>query len=404
MQTWPPGAEVYWGVRDLGSPRPVDFLTGKPHLLTESSRGPLFPGVKRYQVTISKRGFAPRTVVITREQLSGPGPVVIDLGELQPQTWTAWCEAHPYAVSASALTGLVVGGVLYEQRRRRKFRALLQSRLTGEDEWIGRRLAGYWILEKLGQGGMARVYRVNRSPDLHPRHDLAMKILTGEIDEATRARYYREVRLGARLRHPNVVLLYEPVEVDGTVGIVMELVRGVSLRAGIPNLELGALLRQLADALDYLHSQGIVHRDIKPDNVLLGEDGTLKLMDFGIALPPDAARVTGSGAIVGTLAYMAPEQIQKQPVTGAADQYALGLMCYEFLTGQPAFPETDPHALLLLHLYSDPVPPSYLVESLTPGVDAVIARMTAKNPQDRFPSVGQAVDSLLSELAAINHA
>ena len=429
VKSKPSGAKVLWGLKSAHRRREIDFLSGQPHVLQKTARGPIFEGVQRYPVVVSQEGFRDATTTVMVEKMpsgSAEDPWVIDVGSLEPLTWRAWLEIHREVQVGGAMALLLAsGGAVLEwtRARRRRFQALLHSRLRpcAGDQLIGRSVGRYHILQRLGQGGMAAVYRVNADSRLDPCQDVALKLLKGEIDAQSRKRYYQEVRLGASLRHPNVVLFFEPIEVDGCVGLVMELLEGESLRAKmrsghLDGAALADILRQVAAGLDYLHTQSIIHRDIKPENIMVTSQGQVKLMDFGIALRREQAspasssasvagqaRATSQSALTGTLAYMAPEQIEKGELTAATDQYALGVTIYEILTGQAPFHDDDARALLLLHLYSDPVPPSYVNEQLPPEIDEVVSRMLHKQHSQRYPSVGAAVEDLLSKLATIHH-
>ncbi|HEX6777481.1 MAG TPA: serine/threonine-protein kinase [Ktedonobacterales bacterium] len=253
----------------------------------------------------------------------------------------------------------------------------------------------------LGRGGMGAVYRAQ---DLTLGRAVAVKALTpgigtvGGIPEDLRLRFFREARLAAQLDHPNIVPVLH-FESDGPFTyLVMPLFTGGTLanrlnrRQPTDPLTVLGWLRQIAAALDYAHQrpQPIVHRDVKPSNLLFHEDGRLCLADFGIArvaTESGSSDITRTGVILGSLSYMAPEQISGRPLP-ASDQYSVGVMLYEALTGVLPFATEDTYALMMQHLNVTPVPPGELIPGLPRSVDAVVMRALAKDPAARFASVG----------------
>ncbi|MFD0360624.1 protein kinase [Nocardia sp. GCM10030253] len=256
----------------------------------------------------------------------------------------------------------------------------------------GELFAGYRIERVLGRGGMGTVYLA-----AHPRlpRQIALKLLSRELyaDEEVRARFEREADVAARLDHPNVVSVFDRGAEDHQLWISMQYVDGSDAAAfrGTPLDPRRALhiLGQTADALDHAHESGVLHRDVKPANILLtaartGGDRVL-LTDFGIArLRDDAHQLTRTGEFLATLAYAAPEQLSGHSVDHRADQYALGCTLFALLTGEAPFAATNPGAVVAAHLTS-PVPQASRVAPHLPGaIDAVIARAMAKDPRARF--------------------
>ena len=189
----------------------------------------------------------------------------------------------------------------------------------------------YRIERELGRGGMAVVHAAADSGlDRH----VALKVLSSHLagDEAFRARFLREARIAGSLHHPNLVRVYDIVEIDGLPCIVMELVDGGTLADGRLSLDEAA---QIADGVAYAHAQGIVHRDLKPGNLLRGKDGVVKITDFGIARAAEETRVTQIGTVLGTLRYLSPEQAEGHEVGPAADVYSLGVVFDELLAERP---------------------------------------------------------------------
>ncbi|WP_101848841.1 serine/threonine-protein kinase [Zhihengliuella sp. ISTPL4] len=261
----------------------------------------------------------------------------------------------------------------------------------------------YHLRECVGQGGMARVYRAE---DSLLGRTVAIKMLRAETEEgAASDRARGEMTLLASLNHPALVTLYDAQLQPGRAEyLVMEFVEGPTLAARIaegplPPIEVAALAADLAEALHVVHSAGIVHRDIKPSNVLLtgsalaGSRSGAKLADFGISVLVDAARLTSPGTVIGTAAYLAPEQLNGAPPAPPADIYALGLVLREALTGERAFPEAEGIGATLVRLIEEPDIPA----SVGPEWGALLRRMTATDPADRPSAAG--VFAAVAELA-----
>jgi serine/threonine-protein kinase len=227
---------------------------------------------------------------------------------------------------------------------------------------IGQLLAGrYRVDELVARGGMSEVYR---GWDVRLDRRVAIKVLAGRLaaDRDAVRRMEREARAVAQLGHPNVVAVYDHgEEADGTPFLVMEWIEGRSLKevvagGALPEAEARRITLQLLAALEHAHDHGIVHRDIKPQNVLMAPDGTAKLTDFGIARSVDATSgLTMAGQIVGTAAYLSPEQAKGQPVTAASDVYSVGAVLFELVTGRPPYAADTAMATALMHV-DDPVP------------------------------------------------
>jgi len=262
----------------------------------------------------------------------------------------------------------------------------------------------YEILELLGHGGMGTVYRAR---DLELQEDLAIKTLRPEFvsDPVSLERFKTEIRLARRISHPNVVRTHDFGEADDVKFLTMELVEGLTLRDLIDSRErLGvsavlAVAAQLADSLAIAHAQGVVHRDIKPQNLLLDADGVLKVMDFGIAcLAQRSSNLTQAGGIVGTPAYMSPEQLIGEHVDERSDLYSVGVVMYECLSGRPPLDGGSAITLIAKVLREDPPPLGDLATGTPEPVCALIHRLLAKNPSDRVPSAA----ALGAELARLS--
>ena len=272
------------------------------------------------------------------------------------------------------------------------------------DSRIGARLAGYKIESVLGRGGMGVVYR---AVHVHLGRTVALKLLAPELaqTEGFRERFIRESRIAAALDHPNVVPVYDAGETDGLLYIAMRYVEGTDLAdllaAGPLDSERALdVLGQVGAALDAAHASGLVHRDVKPANVMV-EGERVYLTDFGLTKPIDAATAfTQSGQFLGTINYVAPEQIRGLELDGRADVYALGCVLHECLVGAPPFRRDSDVAVLYAHLEEPPPRPSDQSPGLPAAIDAVIERALAKAPADRFASCAALVDAARTALAA----
>jgi serine/threonine-protein kinase len=260
-------------------------------------------------------------------------------------------------------------------------------------------LGPYEILGEIGRGGMAIVYKA-----LDPRlgRPVALKVLMPQLttDPAFVERFQREAKMAGRLQHPNIVTIYDVGEIRGTYYIAMQFLDGQTLQqiiangVALPLDETKAIVAQVADALDYAHSQGVVHRDIKPTNIMVGRDGRVTLTDFGIARAAEDSRLTGTGQMIGTPHYMAPEQVQVGAADRRTDVYALGIVLFEMLTGRVPFQATTPLAVLHKQAYEPPPSPRSFNPALPVSVEGVLQVALAKDPQQRFRSAGQMVRAL----------
>ncbi len=254
----------------------------------------------------------------------------------------------------------------------------------------------YRLLRELARGGMAVVWE---ALDTLLDRPVAVKVLHPQFanDPEFLERFRREARAAASLAHPNIVAIFDVGEdrTSGTPFIVMELAEGESLkerirRSGLlPEGEVRETGAALAGALEYAHRRGVVHRDVKPQNVLVGADGRVRLADFGIAQALAASGLTRTGAVMGSVHYLAPELARGQPATPAADVYGLGVVLYEMATGLVPFTGETELAVALAHAQQRPVPPRTLNPRLAPSLEAAILRALAKRPEDRFGSAAE---------------
>jgi plastocyanin/predicted Ser/Thr protein kinase len=253
---------------------------------------------------------------------------------------------------------------------------------------------------------------------IHGERRAAIKLIAAEFsrDQAFRERFARESRMARVVEHPNIVGVREAGEIDGLLYIVMQYIEGSDLRALIESRgrlnpdRAVQIIGEVANALDAAHAQGLLHRDVKPANILIADaDGQAYLADFGLATQAGSVtRMTRTGQWLGTLDYLAPERIEGKPEDARTDVYSLGCVLYEALTGEPPFPKGSDVAKLFAHVSDPPPVPSVLVDELPRGLDTVILRALAKNPADRYTTAGQLAASAVeaaqgaepSELAA----
>ncbi len=264
---------------------------------------------------------------------------------------------------------------------------------------VGSTLGKYQVQEELGRGGMAVVYK-GYNPDL--QRTVALKVLPVELaaDQEFIARFIHEARTAAQLKHPNIATVYDVEQAGDIHYIVMEFLPGHTLqqevrhRGALPLKQIKEIIAALASALDYAHQRGFIHRDVKPSNIMIGPDGQVTLMDFGIVKAAADLRLTQEGMRIGTPEYMSPEQAQGKEVDHRSDIYSLGVVLYEMLVGRVPFQATSSHQVLNCHIRQEPPSPSQFVTNLPPAVEKVVLRALAKHPGHRFQTAGQLAAAL----------
>ncbi|MCU0474771.1 MAG: protein kinase [Anaerolineae bacterium] len=263
---------------------------------------------------------------------------------------------------------------------------------------IGRKLRNrYTIHQLIGEGSTAAVYRAT---DERLGRTVAVKMLLPNVRDTTRKRFIQEANAAAQLNHPNIMALYDVEEEGERPFLVVEYVEGDALSKFVPCdpptlVRLGA---QIARALHYAHEKGIVHRDIKPANIKVTPDGQIKIMDMGLAITKDTQRVTAHGMVIGTPAYLSPEQAQGQALDARTDIYSLGICLYEMATGKLPFNSDDIASLLLQQVKSAPPPINQSVSKFPPALEAVILKSLEKQPPRRYQTAAQLAEALESAL------
>lgn len=277
---------------------------------------------------------------------------------------------------------------------------------------LGRRIAGYRLERELGRGGMAVVYRAQ---DLALGRLVAVKLLAPELarNDVFRRRFASESRAAAAIDHPHIIPVFEAGESDGILYIAMRYVEGPDLRVlldrqgPLPARQAVRIAAQVASALDAAHAHDLVHRDVKPGNILVaaGTDSDhpehVYLTDFGLTKKSlSLTGLTTVGQFVGTVDYVAPEQVSGKPVDGRCDLYSLGCVVHEALSGAPPFRRDDDLALLWAHLHDPPAPLTETRPDLPAAVDAVLARALAKSPEQRYDTCLQFVGALRAAIGS----
>ncbi len=265
---------------------------------------------------------------------------------------------------------------------------------------VGKVLAErYEIIEKIAEGGMARVYR---GRDIVLKRTVAVKILKDQMtgDAAFIRRFEREAQSAAALSHPHIVNIYDVGEQDGIHFMVMEYVEGDNLKdyirrkGRLPVHEAVKITRQIAEALDQAHAAGVVHRDIKPQNILFSRTGKVKVTDFGIAIAGDGATVTVGDEIIGSVQYISPEQARGELAGKQSDLYSLGIVLYEMVTGKVPFSGENPVAVAMKHIQEKIVPPRQLVPGLPKALEQIILKTVQKDIAERYGTAGELLEDL----------
>jgi len=263
---------------------------------------------------------------------------------------------------------------------------------------IGKTISHYKILEKIGEGGMGVVYKAE---DTKLKRSVALKFLPPEWtrDQEAKQRFIQEAHAAAALDHPNICTVYEINEAEGRIFIAMAYVEGQSLKDRLPSGPLGTdealeIVTQVAEGLKKAHAKGIIHRDIKPANIMLTDDGLAKIMDFGLAKLEWGVDLTKTATIMGTAAYMSPEQAKGQQVDHRTDIWSLGAMLYEMLSGQRPFKSDHDQAVFYSILHDDPVPITKIRKDIPQKLEKITSKSLEKNPHKRYADMSAMSDEL----------
>lgn len=273
-------------------------------------------------------------------------------------------------------------------------------------ELIGKTIGNYQIVEELGRGGMGTVYRAQQ-PSLN--RSVALKVLSLALaqDSNLYRRFKQEALATAQLDHPNIIHVYDAGESEGVHYIAMEYIAGGTLFSRLQNraspltiAESVSIVAQIAIALDYAHQHGILHRDVKPSNILLDSEGRAILTDLGIAHAFEGTRLTHTGMTLGTPEYMSPEQAQGKPLDGRSDLYSLGVVLFEMLTHRLPFQDSVPYVVLYKHIHDAPPDPRQLNPQIPGKLAEAVLKALAKDPNKRFNNGQQMANALLASVPA----
>ncbi len=264
---------------------------------------------------------------------------------------------------------------------------------------VGESVGPYEIVEYIGQGGMATIYKAHQTT---LDRFVALKVIHPVLknDEAFLNRLNREASIIAKLNHPNIVTVYDFSEFEGMPFLVLRYIEGRTLKEVLQQQRLGMrsilrIIRPVADALAYAHSRGVLHRDVKPSNILIDRDGHVYLTDFGLARLAHSSETTSShDMMIGSPHYISPEQAKSEPVDARTDIYSLGIILYEMFTGQVPFSAETPYATILAHINEEPRAPRMLNPKIPAAVEQVVLKSIAKDPKDRYSSVREMMRAL----------
>jgi len=270
---------------------------------------------------------------------------------------------------------------------------------------VGSTIGKYHVLDRIGRGGMGTVYR---AVDEILHREVAIKVLNSELNDPEIAKRFRaEAVTVARLSHPGIATIYELFQHDGQWMMVMEFVRGETLEHLVERMgplspqRAAELCMQALTALAHAHSMGVIHRDLKPANLMMTESGAVKIMDFGIARVSGSEHLTSAGFMMGTPAYMAPEQVLGHEIDARADLYALGVVFYRLTTAKLPFKGDTPFAMVQSQVNDPPTPIALLRSDLPTWADQVVQRALAKAPADRFQSAVEFYEAFSRCLAGL---
>ncbi|HEY4002602.1 MAG TPA: serine/threonine-protein kinase [Candidatus Xenobia bacterium] len=403
FKTWPPNAEVFLLDGQGGSTKVGEADDG---VMDTNINVSIVPEPLNLQVT--RDGYKAEALTIPPgEQREGQAiPRTVNLHAYNPLVdLITWVKYHPLIttlvlVALAAFSTLYAGPKLRRLRLRLKRAAHLENLIASDEErdhLSGKKLGTYRVCGRIAEGGMAFVYRAVPDDTLAPSESVAIKVMKPELfsDGEVKERFRREVLILRKLNHPLVARILDWGEQKKLLYMVTELVRGETLRGKIPDsgmspAEAMKLMAPVFEAVSHLHSKGVVHRNLKPENILVQNNGKIKVIDFGLARGIGSSRLTGNGVVLGTPAYMAPEQVKGEESDPRTDQYALGILMYELLTGKKPFRANNKMTIMHMQVTDKPATMSEVKEGIPAGMDAVVQRMLAKDPKERYPTVEDA--------------
>jgi hypothetical protein len=325
--------------------------------------------------------------------------------------WLARNSATLVALFVILLSGGIFMGLKGAAMRRERMKwkdwEALKADIDQADPMFNRALGGYVMLEKIGEGGMAVVYAAVPGAGRRKEDMVAIKILKVKKEEEGEffRRFRREVNVLRDLSHPNILRVIDYGEEEGLLYIVTEFIKGKTIERIIPpgGLDLEAfekIFSTLCEAFAYAHGRGVVHRDVKGENIMVTEGGRIVIMDFGMAKGHQYSAITVEGQILGTPHYMAPEQVQKRELDSRTDQYSLGVLAFRMLTGRLPFIDESPFKVIYMHLQDAPPLPREFRPEIPESLQAMVLKMMEKEPENRFAHPGEIIEALKKALAA----
>ena len=384
LESSPSGARVY--DRNYSSIEPEQSVLGRTPLTLPLDRN------VSHTLWLMRDGYQLERVVVSTVA-SGPAPPTAALLiHLTPTRLDTWLMGHPDAVITFFL--LVGCAGLYTKSRFRRLEGQLVDALLSDPSLVGRVIGDYRISAKLGEGGFSTVYRAEH---IQFGEIYALKLLKSEASTPLAIeRFNREMQLGRDLKHPGLIRVWSFGWFENRPYLVMDLVEGRTLseeQGSRTQLQLLELFIKVCEAVQALHDCGLIHRDLKPDNIMVLPDSTIRVLDFGAAKHINRAALTVTGTTLGTPLFMSPEHLDAKGVDQRSDIYSAGVILFFLMTGRTPFDGESTMEVLLAHL--DQAPPETKVAGLPADLEAVIQRMLAKSPGDRYASMSLVVKDLL---------